>query len=481
MVDTLSETPQNPLYERYASADMARLFSAGHRFRTWRRLWIALAVCERDLGLPITAEQIAALETVAGDVDLERVADLERRTRHDVVAHLRHFAEQADRVTPGAGGILHLGATSAFITDNTDVLLMRDALELLAGRLAATLAALAAFARRTRAVPTLAYTHFQPAQLTTIGKRACLWAQDFLLDLAEIRHRLATLRCRGVKGTTGTQASFLTLFQGDGGKVRALDLAFARRIGFAESFAVTGQTYSRKQDSQILQTLAGLAESCHKYGTDLRLLQGVGELAEPFDSEQVGSSAMAYKRNPIRAERMCGLARRLITDSLNGPLNAATQWLERSLDDSANRRLVIPDSFLCADAILGLAAHIAAGLVVRETVVAARVAREIPFMATETLLMEAALRGGDRQSLHEKIRVYSLEAQGVVERGGENQLIDRIAGDPEFQLTREEVEGWIDPVAFTGRSAQQVDEFLDEAVEPALAGIEKADVAAPRV
>jgi adenylosuccinate lyase len=358
---------------------------------------------------------------------------------------------------------------------------MREALELLAGRLAAALAALAAFARRTRAVPTLAYTHFQPAQLTTIGKRACLWAQDFLLDLAEIRHRLATLRCRGVKGTTGTQASFLTLFQGDGGKVRDLDLALARKIGFAESFAVTGQTYSRKQDSQVLQTLAGLAESCHKYGTDLRLLQGVGELAEPFDSEQVGSSAMAYKRNPIRAERMCGLARRLITDSLNGPLNAATQWLERSLDDSANRRLVLPDSFLCADAILGLAAHIAAGLVVRETVVAARVAREIPFMATETLLMEAVLRGGDRQSLHEKIRVYSLEAQGIVERGGENPLIDQIAGDPEFQLTREEVEGWIDPVAFTGRSAQQVDEFLDEAVEPALQGIEKADVAAPRV
>jgi adenylosuccinate lyase len=481
MADTLSESPQNPLYERYASPEMARLFSARHRFRTWRRLWIALAECERDLGLPITAEQIAALETVAADIDLERVAELERRTRHDVVAHLRHFAEQADRVTPGAGGILHLGATSAFITDNTDVLLMREALELLGSRLASALAALAAFARRTRAVPTLAYTHFQPAQLTTVGKRACLWAQDFLLDLNEVRHRLATLRCRGVKGTTGTQASFLTLFQGDGGKVRELDLSFARRIGFNESFPATGQTYSRKQDSQILQTLAGVAESCHKCGTDLRLLQGVGELSEPFDSEQVGSSAMAYKRNPIRAERMCGLARRLITDSLNGPLNTATQWLERSLDDSANRRLVLPDAFLCADAILGLAAHIAAGLVVRETAVAARVAREIPFMATETLLMEGALRGGDRQSLHEKIRGYSLEAQSALERGGDNPLLDRIAGDPEFRMTREEVEGWIDPVAFTGRSAQQVDEFLDEVVAPVLAGIEKAEVAAPRV
>jgi len=475
------QSPQNPLYERYASPEMARIFSASHRFRTWRRLWIALAECQRELGLPITAEQIAALESVAGDTDLERVAELERRTRHDVVAHLRHFAEQADRVTPGAGGILHLGATSAFITDNTDVLLIREALELLGGRLASTLAALGAFARRNRALPCLAYTHFQPAQLTTVGKRACLWAQDFALDLAEIHHRLANLRCRGVKGTTGTQASFLTLFQGDGGKVRELDLRFAQRIGFNESFPVTGQTYSRKQDSQVLQTLAGIAESCHKYGTDLRLLQGVGELAEPFDSEQVGSSAMAYKRNPVRAERMCGLARRLITDSLNGPLNTATQWLERSLDDSANRRLVIPDSFLCADAVLGLAAHIAAGLVVRETVVAARVAREIPFMATETILMEAALRGGDRQHLHEKIRVHSLEAQAALEHGGENPLIGAIAGDPDFRLSRKEIETWIDPVAFTGRSAQQVDEFLAEVVEPALQGIEAAEVASPRV
>jgi adenylosuccinate lyase len=478
----LSDSPQNPLYERYASAEMARLFSARHRFSTWRRLWIALAECQRELGLPITEEQIAALKKVAADVDLERVAELERRTRHDVVAHLRHYAEQADAVHPGAGGILHLGATSAFITDNTDVLLFREALELLAGRLAATVSALGDFARRNRTTPCLAYTHFQPAQLTTVGKRACLWLQDFLMDLAEVRHRLATLRCRGVKGTTGTQASFLTLFHGDHAKVRELDRRFAQRIGFAESFPVSGQTYSRKQDSQVLQTLAGMAESCHKYGTDLRLLQGVGELSEPFDAEQVGSSAMAYKRNPVRAERMCGLARRLITDALNGPLNTATQWLERSLDDSANRRLVLPDSFLCADAILGLAAHIAAGLVVRESVVAARVARELPFMATETLLMESALRGGDRQQLHEKIRVYSLEAQALLERGaGENPLIDRIVADPDFRLTRSEVEPWLDPVAFTGRSAEQVTELLDEVVAPALAGIEAAEAAAPRV
>lgn len=475
------DTPQNPLYERYASREMARIFSARHRFGRWRELWIALAEIQRELGLPISGEQIEALKKTAGDVDLKRVAELERRTRHDVVAHLRHFAEQADRVHPGAGGILHLGATSAFITDNTDVLLFREALELLAGRLAATGRELSGFARRTRAIPCLAYTHFQPAQLTTVGKRACLWLQDFLMDLSEIRHRLATLRCRGVKGTTGTQASFLTLFGGDHEKVRELDRLLARRFGFAESFPVTGQTYSRKQDTQMLQVLAGIAESCHKYGTDLRLLQGVGELSEPFDAEQVGSSAMAYKRNPIRAERMCGLARKLMTDSLNGPLNTSTQWLERSLDDSANRRLVLPDALLCADAILGLAAHVSAGLTVREEMVAARVARELPFMATETLLMEAALRGGDRQELHERIRGYSLDAQESLALGGGNPLIERIVADPDFRLTKEEVKPWLDPVGFTGRSAAQVDEFLAEVAEPALAGFAAAEVEAPRV
>lgn len=477
----LPDTPQNPLYERYASPEMARVFSSRHRFRTWRRLWIILAECERELGLPITAEQIEAVKQVADEIDLERVAELERRTRHDVVAHLRHLAEQADRVHSGAGGILHLGATSAFVTDNADALLIREALELLAGRLATTIRELAGFARRHRALPCLAYTHFQPAQLTTVGKRACLWLQDFLMDLAETRHRLATLRCRGVKGTTGTQASFLTLFHGDHAKVRELDKLFANRIGFKDSFPVTGQTYPRKQDSQVLSTLAGLAESCHKYGTDLRLLQGVGELSEPFDAEQVGSSAMAYKRNPVRAERMCSLARRLITDSLNGPLNAATQWLERSLDDSANRRLVIADSFLTADAVLSLAAHISAGLVVREGTIAARVARELPFMATETLLMEAVLRGGDRQDLHERLRVHSLSAQGTLEEKGENPLIDLVVSDPAFRLTRQEVEPWLDPIAFTGRSAEQVDELLGEVVAPALDETEAAAISAPRI
>jgi len=472
-----AEAPQNPLHERYASREMAALFTAGHRFRTWRRIWIALAEAQHELGLPIGDEQLAALRAAADDVDLARVAELERQTRHDVVAHLRHFAEQAG----DAGGILHLGATSAFVTDNTDVLIARDALALVARRLAAALRELATFARRHAAVPCLAYTHFQPAQLTTVGKRAALWIQDLALDLDEVDHRLATLRCRGAKGTTGTQASFLTLFDGDGTRVRELDRRVAAKLGFAGSFPVTGQTYPRKQDSRVLAALAGVAESCHKLGTDLRLLQGVGELSEPFDDTQVGSSAMAYKRNPVRAERMCGLARRLITDSLNGPLNAATQWLERSLDDSANRRLVLPDAFLTADAVLSLAGHIAAGLTVRREVVAARVARELPFMATETILMQASRRGGDRQHLHERLRVHSLAAQEAVERGGDNPLMDAIARDSAFGMDRAEIDALVDPRSFTGRSEQQVEELLSEVVEPLLARHPAAEVEAPRV
>ena len=472
-----ADAPQNPLHERYASREMAAIFTAGHRYGLWRRLWVALAEAEAELGLPITAGQLAAIRLAAPEIDLERVAELERQTRHDVVAHLRHFAERAGE----GGGVLHLGATSAFITDNADVLLVREALQLVAARLAAAIGALARFARQHRAVPCLAYTHFQAAQLTTVGKRACLWLQDLALDLGEVDHRLATLRCRGVKGTTGTQASFLTLFDGDHGKVRELDRRLTERLGFAAPFPVTGQTYPRKQDSQVLAALAGVAESCHKFGTDVRLLQGVGELFEPFDRDQVGSSAMAYKRNPVRCERMCGLARRLMTDSLNGPLNAATQWLERSLDDSANRRLVLPDAFLTADAVLGLAAHVAEGLVVQREAVAARVARELPFMATETILMEAVKRGGDRQALHERIRRLSLAAQERLARGEENPLLDDLAADPEFRLTGKEIAALVDPIAFTGRSAQQVDDYLEEVIEPLLACHRAAEVAAPRV
>jgi adenylosuccinate lyase len=477
MSDRPTAAPQNPLHERYASRQMAYLFSAEHRFRTWRRLWVTLARCQREIGLEISEAQITDIERAADTIDLERVAELEAQTRHDVVAHLRHYAE----LCPEGGGILHLGATSAFVTDNTDVLLAREALQILRSRLATTIHHLASFARRTKAIPCLAYTHFQPAQLTTVGKRACLWLHDFLSDLEELEYRLETLRPRGVKGTTGTQASYMTLFQGDGEKVRQLDQLFAESLGFPASFPLTGQTYSRKQDSRTLSTLAGIAETCHKMGTDIRLLQGVGELSEPFDKSQVGSSAMAYKRNPIRTERLCGLSRRILTDSLSGPLNTATQWLERSLDDSSNRRLVIPDSFLTADAILSLAGHIAEGLVVKEAATAARVARELPFMATETLLMEATMRGGSRQDLHERLREYSLEAQAVVETGGANPLIDRILADPEFRLERAEVEGWLDPQAFTGRSEQQVEELLAEQVKPALVGLKNAEVEAPRI
>lgn len=481
--NTTPEAPQNPLHERYASREMAALFTASHRFATWRRLWILLAETQQELGLPLRDDQITALKAAAPRLDLHRVAELERETRHDVVAHLRHFAEQADAENPEAeaGGILHLGATSAFITDNTDALLLRDGLELLRKRLAAVISHLAAFAETHRELPCLAYTHFQPAQLTTVGKRACLWIQDFVTDLAELDHRLATLRCRGAKGTTGTQASFLTLFENDGDKVRELDRRLAEKLGFPGSAAVTGQTYPRKQDSQVLACLSGMAESCHKLGTDLRLLQGVGELSEPFDERQVGSSAMAYKRNPVRSERLCGLARRVITDALNGPLNTATQWLERSLDDSSNRRLVLPDAFLGCDALLTLAAHIAEGLTVREETVAARVARELPFMATETILMESVLKGGDRQVLHERLRVLSFEAQDAVRRGEDNPLVERIAGAKEFRLSREEIASFVDPKYFTGRSAQQVEEFLAEVVRPALKGVEVAEVAGPRV
>ncbi len=472
-----SSTVQNPLYERYASPEMTQIFSSEHRYQIWRQMWIALAESQQELGLPITDTQLADLRRVAPLLDFERVAEIERETRHDVVAHLRHFAEQA----PDAGSILHLGATSAFITDNTDLILAKEALEQVHRKIAATVSELATFARQTRSIPTLALTHLQPAQLTTVGKRACLWLQDFLTDLESVSRTLGRLRCRGAKGTTGTQASYLTLFDGDDDKVRLLDRKLAEKIGFDDSYPLTGQTYPRKQDSLILAVLSGIGESSHKFGTDLRLLQGFGEMSEPFGSKQVGSSAMAYKRNPIRSERMCALSRRLMIDALNGPMTAATQWFERSLDDSANRRLVLPDAFLLADAILGLAAGIAAGIQINKERIRFHVERELPFMATETLLMKATVGGGDRQKLHEIIRTHSMTAHAAVAAGGENPLIGLLVEDRGFHLEDTEIESTLDPIQYTGRATEQVREFLDEIIDPALKGIEFAAVVEPRV
>ncbi len=468
--------PQNPLHDRYASREMAAVFSEKNRYGQWRRIWIALAEAQMELGLPIEPDQIAELRRVAGAIDFARVAEIERETRHDVVSHLRHFAELA----PSAGGILHLGATSAFVTDNTDVLLLREALQIVETRLATVVAELANFAERTAEIPTLAYTHLQPAQLTTVGKRGCLWLQDFLGDLVEVRHRLRSLRCRGAKGTTGTQASYYKLFGGDHEKVVELDRLLCQKLGFENRFPITGQTYPRKQDSQVLAALSGTAESAHKFGTDLRLLQGLGELAEGFGKKQVGSSAMPYKRNPIRAERMCALARRLMTDAINGPMTAATNWLERSLDDSANRRLVLPDAFLTADAVLGVAAHVAHGLTVRDEAIRTRVRRELPFMVVENLMMAATAEGGDRQELHERLRTLSLDAHAAVSRGEENPLFDALAADPGFAADAEELRR-IEPSSLTGRAAEQVEEFLRDHARPAIAGADTLEVEEPRV
>jgi adenylosuccinate lyase len=471
------EANQSPLYERYASREMAAIFSPERRYGLWREIWIALAHAQADLGLPISEQDLSDLSEAKGKLDLERVRELEKITRHDVVAHLRHFAEQAGE----AGGRLHLGATSAFVTDNADLLMAREAMQLLTGRVAGTVRALAEFAANTKAIPTLAFTHFQPAQLTTVGKRACLWIQDFLTDLEDLEHLLEGLRCRGTKGTTGTQASYLTLFDGDHDKVSALDESFAQNLGFAGSYPVTGQTYPRKLDSKILAVLSGIAQSAHKFGTDLRLLQGLGELQEPFDEGQVGSSAMAYKRNPIRAERMCALARRLITDSLNGPLTASTQWLERSLDDSANRRLVIPESFLIADALSSLAGGIAANLTAHEAIIRTHVDRELPFMASESLLMLGTMRGADRQDLHERLRVISMEAHEAVAQGGKNDLVEKAAADPHFKLVEKDVVEALDPHRYVGRAPEQVTDFLRDFVEPTLERLEAVVPEQPRI
>jgi adenylosuccinate lyase len=456
---------RSPLGTRYASPAMQTLWGEPHRIGLWRRLWLALAEAERELGLDVPEEAIAQMRAHLDAADLAAAARYERRFRHDVMAHIHAFGEQA----PLARAFLHLGATSAFVTDNADLIVMREGLRLLLGRLLAVLSALEGFARRTANVPCLAYTHFQPAQLTTVGKRATLWMQDLALDVEEVSHRLETMRFRGCQGTTGTQASFLELFQGDHEKVRELERRVTRKLGFRDQFAVTGQTYSRKADSMVLDALSGIAQSAGKMAGDLRLLQHEGELLEPFESEQVGSSAMAYKRNPMRAERISGLSRFVISLQANAAHTAASQWLERSLDDSANRRLTLPEAFLGTDAILILATNVAAGLELREDVVRRHVAEQMPFMATERWLMLGVAGGGDRQSLHEVIRQHSLAVAEAVSRGAPNDLLDRLAADPAFRaVPAAALRAELDPVNYTGRAVQQVGEFLGEYLDPLL-------------
>jgi adenylosuccinate lyase len=462
---TVPDAYRNPLVERYASPEMSRIFSERTKFTTWRRLWIALAESEQELGLPIPDTAIAQMREHVDDIDLARASEHERRLRHDVMAHVHHYGD----VAPLAHGVIHLGATSAYVTDNTELLQHRDALVLVRRRLLSCIAELAKFAHRHRDLATLGYTHFQPAQPTTVGKRATLWIQDLLLDVEEIDHRIDTIRFRGVRGTTGTEASFLELFDGDHDKVERLNALISEKMGFGRLYGVTGQTYTRKSDYAFLATLAGVATSASKIANDLRLLQHLKEIEEPFEKEQIGSSAMAYKRNPMRSERIGGLARHVIALTIDPAFTAATQWLERTLDDSANRRIAIPEAYLGVDAILLLLHNISAGLVVRPAVIRRHLEDELPFMATEGILMDAVKRGGDRQDLHERIRIHSIAAgEQVKEHGARNDLVDRVAADAAFSLPRAALDALLDPARHIGRAPQQVDRFLEDHVLPVL-------------
>ena len=452
---------ENPLIGRYASRAMSELWGPQRKFSTWRRLWVALAEAEHELGLPVTQEQIAELKQQVDNLDLAAAAKYERELRHDVMAHVHAYGD----VCPTARPIIHLGATSCFVTDNTDLILLRDGLRMVRDRLVAVINSLARFAAEYRDLPTLGFTHMQPAQPTTVGKRACLWAYDLVQDLEEVEHRLGALRARSTKGTTGTQASFLSLFDGDHDKVRQLEQRVAEKIGFDETYAVTGQTYPRKVDAQILAALAGIAATAHKAATDLRLLANRKEIEEPFEEKQIGSSAMAYKRNPMRSERICGLARFVMSLESSALATLSTQWMERTLDDSANRRLVLPQAFLAVDALLILYQNVADGLVVYPKVIRSHLDQETPFMASENILMAAVAAGGDRQQLHEQIRQHSQAAARIVkEEGGQNDLLARLSADKAFAGV--DVEAAADPAGLTGRAAEQVDEFCAEVVEP---------------
>lgn len=462
----VKDTYESPLSARYASKEMKYIFSPDKKFRTWRKLWIALAESEKELGLPITQEQIDELKAHADDINYEVAQEREKIVRHDVMSHVYAYGVQC----PNAKGIIHLGATSCYVGDNTDIIIMTEGLKLIRNKLITVIRNLSKFADEYKALPTLAFTHFQPAQPTTVGKRATLWLQELLMDLEDVEYQLSKAKLLGSKGTTGTQASFLELFDGDHEKCKMLDHKIAEKMGYKACFPVSGQTYSRKLDSQFLNVLAGIAQSAAKFSNDIRLLQHLKEVEEPFEKNQIGSSAMAYKRNPMRSERIGSLSRYVMVDVLNGYFTTATQWFERTLDDSANKRLSVPEAFLAVDGILSLYANVADGLVVYPKVIEQRLRKELPFMATENIMMDAVKkRGADRQQLHEKIREHSMAASRVVKvEGGENDLLERIAADDAFGVTIDELEKILKPENYTGRAKEQTDDFLNECIKPVL-------------
>ena len=455
----------SPLSGRYASKEMQYIFSQDKKFTTWRRLWIALAEAERELGLNISEEQIAELKEHVNDINYDVAIAREKEVRHDVMSHVYAYGAQC----PKAKGIIHLGATSCYVGDNTDIIIMTEGLKLVKKKLVNVMSKLANFADKYKALPTLAFTHFQPAQPTTVGKRATLWLMELTLDYDDICYLIDSMKLLGSKGTTGTQASFLELFDGDNEKIKKIDKLIAKKMGFTDCYPVSGQTYSRKVDSRVLNVLAGIASSAHKFSNDIRLLQHLKEVEEPFEKSQIGSSAMAYKRNPMRSERIASLSRYVMSDLMNPYITAATQWFERTLDDSANKRLSVPEAFLAIDGILDLYMNVADGLVVYEKVIEKHIMAELPFMATENIMMDAVKRGGDRQELHEKIRTLSMEAgRNVKERGLDNNLLELIAAEPSFNITLEELKKQMDPSKYTGRSKEQVEDFLKEVIRPIL-------------
>ena len=463
----MHDTYETPLNSRYASREMQKIFSPDRKFTTWRKLWVALAESEMEMGLPVTQKQVDELKAHVEDIDYEAARRHEERTRHDVMAHVLAYGD----VCPNARGVIHLGATSCYVTDNADILMLRDALTLVREKVLEVIRRLRAFALEYKDLPTLGYTHLQPAQLTTVGKRATLWMQDLLMDLDEVNFALSSLKLLGNRGATGTQESFMKLFDGDGEKVDELERRIARKVGMEKCFAVSGQTYPRKLDSRVLGALSGIAQSAYKFAQDLRLLQSFREVEEPFEKGQIGSSAMAYKRNPMRSERICALSRHVMALTQDAQMTAATQWFERTLDDSANRRLSLPEAFLATDAVLELYANIASGMVVYPAMIGKRVMENLPFMATEAILMEGVRLGGDRQALHERIRVHSQAAAArMKQEGKESDLMERIAADPAFPMDHEHLTKLLAPENYTGRAAEQTVNFVKNEVDPALAG-----------